>query len=127
MTKAIQRPVVFVAAALTTSVLWPQDLAAEGLEITEVLTPKLRLYEKGNGQSEYTDISKRKIDPPIEVYEVSAADYLLVVTEPERGWVKAGHVETNQPPEVTVHCETTIAADDAVMASRGAAEDRICR
>jgi hypothetical protein len=124
---AMRLPTILVAAALATPLWGPQPLAGEGLEITDVLTPKLRLYEEGNGRSDYNDISKSKVELPIEVYEVSAADYLLVVTQPDRGWVKAGHVETNQPPKVTVHCETTIAADEAVMASRGAAGDRICR
>lgn len=114
-----------IAAALLVGIAGlassPLSAFAEGLQITEILTPVLRIWKTPQAAQVAADIQLGMLPAQIPVEKVTPNRMLQVSVGGVSGYVLPFHVRTNEVVEVTVRCDSTTGAE-SFAGTRGIGE-----
>jgi hypothetical protein len=111
--------IALVVVATTVLGQLPEGATQANGNITDLIAPKLRMYENPDKSGARQLFNKSDLKFPIAILQASSYRTLKVKINGKVGWISLGHVETDVKRSTVIPCEGQIASGSGNQTSQG--------
>lgn len=112
-------PIALVIVTITVLGQIPEGATQAKGNVTDLIAPKLRMYENPDKSGARQLFNKSDLSFPIAILDASSYRTLKVKIDGKVGWVSLGHVETDVKRSTVIPCEGQIASGSGNTDPRG--------